>query len=51
MKHRISIEVAIIGACSIAFAPEPLPMKLTIDGPEGETTVLHLSTSTATKTP
>jgi hypothetical protein len=50
MKHRISIALAIIGACSIAFAREPLPMKWTIDSPEREATVLPLSASTATKT-
>jgi hypothetical protein len=32
MKHRISVARAIIGACSIAFAREPVPMKWTIDG-------------------
>jgi len=40
-----------IGACSIAFAREPLPMKWTIDGAEREATVFPLSTSTATKAP
>ncbi|PYL16666.1 MAG: hypothetical protein DMF46_02330 [Verrucomicrobia bacterium] len=32
MKRRISVTLAIIGACSIAFAREPLPIKWTIDG-------------------
>ena len=51
MKHRISVARAIISACSIAFAREPLPMKWTIDGTEREATVFPPSTSTATKAP
>jgi len=49
VNRRISVARAIIGACSIAFAREPLPMKWTIDGAEREATVFPLSTSTATK--
>jgi hypothetical protein len=51
MNRRISVTRAIIGACSIAFAREPLPMKWTIDGAEREATLFLLSTSTATKAP
>jgi len=51
MKRRISVTWAIIGACSIAFAREPLPIKWAIDGAKREATVFPLSTSTATKAP